>query len=52
MAYSWPSHCKRYLEAVDAEKRFIRSCQVRGLAPGKEGCLALGTALDMATTWS
>ncbi|KAI3435641.1 hypothetical protein D9Q98_001699 [Chlorella vulgaris] len=25
MAYSWPSHCKKYLEAIEAEKRVIKS---------------------------
>ena len=24
MAYSWPSHCKRYLESMEVEKRFLR----------------------------
>jgi hypothetical protein len=24
MAYSWPSHCKRYLESIEMEKRFLR----------------------------
>ena len=24
MAYSWPSHCKRYLESMELEKRFLR----------------------------
>ena len=28
MAYSWPSHCKRYLDAIEAEKRYLRSQQV------------------------
>ena len=28
MAYSWPSHCKRYLDSIEAEKRYLRSQQV------------------------
>ena len=28
MAYSWLSHCKRYLELLDGEKRFLRSYKV------------------------
>ncbi|PSC69593.1 Sucrose-phosphate synthase [Micractinium conductrix] len=27
MAYSWPSHCKRYLEAIEVEKRAMRSAK-------------------------
>ncbi|KDD73052.1 hypothetical protein H632_c2586p0, partial [Helicosporidium sp. ATCC 50920] len=27
MAYSWPSHCKRYVAAVDAELRHQRACR-------------------------
>ena len=29
MAYSWPSHCVRYLETVEAEKRRAMLCRVR-----------------------
>lgn len=29
MAYSWPSHCKRYLEALDAEKRIMKNGKKR-----------------------
>jgi hypothetical protein len=25
MAYSWPSHCKRYLESLESEKRFVKT---------------------------
>lgn len=25
MAYSWPSHCKKYLESIESEKRVIKS---------------------------
>lgn len=28
MAYSWLSHCKRYLELLEGEKRFLRSYKV------------------------
>ena len=28
-AYSWPSHCKRYLESMEQEKRFIKGYRVR-----------------------
>lgn len=24
MAYSWPSHCKRYLESMEEEKQFLK----------------------------
>lgn len=30
MAYSWPSHVKRYVEALDAEVRFIKSYKASG----------------------
>ena len=32
MAYSWPSHCKKYLEVLEAEKQFLRRQQVRSLS--------------------
>lgn len=25
LAYSWPAHCKRYIEVLEAEDRFIKS---------------------------
>lgn len=28
MAYSWFSHCKKYLEALELEKRFIKTQKV------------------------
>lgn len=28
MAYSWPSHCKRYLDSLDSELRFLKSYRV------------------------
>ena len=42
MAYSWPSHCKRYLDAIEAEKRYLRSQQVSCCvcsAPCQSACL-------------
>ncbi|KAK9809313.1 hypothetical protein WJX73_004061 [Symbiochloris irregularis] len=27
MAYSWPSHCKKYLEVLESEKQFLRKQQ-------------------------
>ena len=29
MAYSWFSHCKKYLEALELEKRFIKTQKVQ-----------------------
>jgi len=29
MAYSWPAHCKRYMEAMDIERRFYSSSTVK-----------------------
>lgn len=29
-AYSWPSHCKKYLDSIEAEKRSIKTTRVRG----------------------
>lgn len=31
-AYSWPSHCKKYLESIEVEKRTIKSTKVGGEA--------------------
>ena len=32
MAYSWPSHCKKVLESLESEKRFLQQHKVRPLA--------------------
>lgn len=37
MAYSWPSHCKKYLECLEAEKQFLRRQQVCGCPNGAAG---------------
>lgn len=29
MAYSWFSHCKKYLEALELEKRFVKTQKVQ-----------------------
>jgi len=29
MAYSWLSHCKRYLELLEGEKRFLKKYKAR-----------------------
>jgi hypothetical protein len=29
MAYSWLSHCKRYLELLEGEKRFLKNYKAR-----------------------
>ncbi len=34
MAYSWPSHCKRYLETIEYQKRYIKKHKVRAIASG------------------
>ena len=31
MAYSWFSHCKKYLAALEEEKRFVRTTKARSL---------------------
>jgi hypothetical protein len=31
MAYSWFSHCKKYLEALEYEKRYTKTQKVRGM---------------------
>ena len=33
MAYSWFSHCKKYLAALEEEKRFVRTTKARFLTP-------------------
>ena len=38
MAYSWLSHCKRYLELLEGEKRFLRNYKVQ-LLPTRKMCL-------------
>ena len=43
MAYSWPSHVKKYLDAIEAEKRFQRSTKVGQLGVP---CAVLGTGSD------
>lgn len=35
MAYSWLSHCKRYLELLEGEKRFLRNYKVQLLLTRK-----------------
>ena len=51
MAYSWPSHCKRYLDAIEAEKRYLRSQQVHlysnTLLPNLLGSGPTGTELTL-----
>ena len=32
MAYSWFSHCKKYLAALEEEKRFVRTTKARSLS--------------------
>ena len=41
-AYSWPSHCKKYLDSIEAEKRSIKVTRVSRLPPA--GWLTGGVA--------
>ena len=36
-AYSWPSHCKKYLESIEMEKRFIKGYKAGPPLPGWQG---------------
>ena len=42
MAYSWFSHCKKYLAALEAEKRFARTTKARPRPPTMLVCHGCG----------
>lgn len=55
MAYSWPAHCKRYMETMEAEKRFMKNSRrkdrtMSGLLEKRLSRLDLSAFADAAET--